>query len=85
MAANKILGIRAAVYYGGEQEMLTLSREHNDANILSIGARFVDSDDAKKAVKVWLETEFTGDERHVRRIKKMDDAVGHVCLPKENK
>lgn len=73
IAANKIKGIRAVVYYGGHKDILTLSREHNDANILSLGARFMHTEEAKNAVKLWLETEFSGDERHVRRLKKISD------------
>ncbi|MBI5742775.1 MAG: RpiB/LacA/LacB family sugar-phosphate isomerase [Candidatus Niyogibacteria bacterium] len=74
MVANRLPGIRAVVYYGGERglEIIKLSREHNDANILSIGARFVEGDEARAAVKLWLGTFFTGEERHLRRIKKID-------------
>lgn len=73
MVANRLLGIRAAVYYGGErgEEIIKLSREHNDANILSIGARFVHDDEAQTVVKLWLDTVFNNEERHVRRIKKI--------------
>lgn len=70
MAANRINGVRAAVYYGGPSEIITLSRQHNDANALSIGARFVSEDDACAAVKLWLETPFSSEERHMRRIMK---------------
>ena len=72
MAANKVKGIRAAVYYGGDLEIVELSREHNNANVLSIGAGFVSAEEAKKAVTLWLETAFDGD-RHERRIKKILD------------
>ncbi len=70
MAANRIDGVRAAVYYGGPLEIVKLSREHNNANILSIGARFVSEEESVAAVKLWLETPFSGDDRHVRRIMK---------------
>lgn len=70
MAANRISGVRAGVYYGGLMEIVKLSREHNDANVLSLGARFLSEDEAKRAVKMFLETKFSGDERHVRRLKK---------------
>ena len=73
MCANRVPGIRAAVYYGGPFDAVLLSREHNDANILSLGARFIDADEAEGVAKVWLETKFSGDERHVRRIKKLDE------------
>ncbi len=72
MIANKIDGIRACEYYGCNLEIVSLAREHNDANILSIGARFVKEDEAKKAVRIFLETKFSGDERHIRRINKLD-------------
>jgi ribose 5-phosphate isomerase B len=70
MAANRINGVRAVVYYGGPADILTLSREHNAANMLSIGARFVSIEDAIEAVRLWLETPFSNDERHVRRLNK---------------
>ncbi|MBI5078254.1 MAG: RpiB/LacA/LacB family sugar-phosphate isomerase [Candidatus Yonathbacteria bacterium] len=72
MCANRVPGARAAVYYGGTVDIVVLSREHNDANILSLGARFIEEDEAKEVVRVWLETPFSGDERHERRIQKLD-------------
>lgn len=73
MCANRIKGARAAVYYGGPFDIAILSREHNDANILSIGARFVEDDEAKEVIRIWLKTPFSGDERHARRIAKLDN------------
>lgn len=72
MVANRFAGVRAAVYYGGPLDIISLSREHNDANVLSIGARFVDPEEAKEAVRLWLESEFSGEERHQRRINKLE-------------
>ncbi len=72
MTANRVRGVRAAVYYGGDTEILTLSREHNDANALALGARFLSERDAKEAVRLWLATPFPGEERHTRRIRKLD-------------
>lgn len=71
IVANRVKGVRAAVYYGGDKKILTLSREHNDANVLSLGARFVSVDEAKEAVALWLATPFSNEERHVRRIQKL--------------
>ena len=71
MVSNRFPHVRAAVYYGGNLDIITLSREHNDANILSLGARFINEEEAKKAVKLWFETKFSGDERHVRRLQKV--------------
>ena len=73
MGANRFKGVRATVFYGGNNEIIKLSREHNDANILSLGARFLSEDDAKKVVKMWLNTAFSGEERHARRINKIDN------------
>lgn len=70
--ANRYEGVRAIEYYGGNLEIVKLGREHNDANILSLGARFVSEDEAKEAVKLFLETPFSSDERHIRRINKLD-------------
>lgn len=72
MCANRFKRVRAAVYYGGRDEVIKLSREHNNANILSIGARFVEEERAKEMIKLWLETSFSGDDRHIRRITKLD-------------
>lgn len=72
IAANKVKGVRAAVYNGGKIEIARLAREHNDANVLSLGARFISPDDAKRAVTLWLETDFEGG-RHARRLAKIKD------------
>jgi hypothetical protein len=68
--ANRFAEVRAIEYYGGEIEIVKLGREHNNANVLSLGARFITDEEAQEAVKVFIETEFSGDERHVERLSK---------------
>ncbi len=86
MAANRFPGVRCALYYGKaprqqtdmsgkELDMLASSREHNNANALSLGLRFLSLDEAKAAVKKWLETAFPGEERHLRRIRELDEII----------
>ncbi|MEN9582131.1 MAG: hypothetical protein RL641_85 [Candidatus Parcubacteria bacterium] len=86
MASNRVHGARTALFYGpvspkqaidvsGELSsdpytIVRLSRMHNNANVLSIGARFVSYNEAATAVKIFLDTQFSDDERHVRRLSK---------------
>ena len=86
MCANRIPGIRAAVFYGPQKvatvldiegghsedgyDSVRLPRRHNDANVLSIGARFVSGDEADEAVRIFLETPFSDSPRHARRLAK---------------
>ena len=71
MAANRIQGVRAAVYYDGPIDIVKLSRLHNNANILSLGARFLSVERATEILNIWLEEKFEG-ERHENRINKLD-------------
>jgi ribose 5-phosphate isomerase B len=71
IVANKVKGIRAALYYGGNPDIVKLSRTHNDSNVLSIGAKFVEEKDVLKQILVWLSTPFSGEERHKRRISQI--------------
>lgn len=71
IAANKVAGVRAAVYYGGPLELVQRARSHNNANVLSLGARYLSQDQAKEAVKLWLKTPFEGG-RHERRLQKIE-------------
>ncbi len=71
MAANKVKGIRAAVCWNDFTALQ--SRQHNDSNILCLGGKVTDTETAKKLVRIWLETEFTGEERHIRRLEKISD------------
>lgn len=69
MAANKVRGIRCALCH--DVTTARLAREHNNANVLSLGARIVGSEVAKDIVRAFIETQFSGDPRHTRRIAKI--------------
>jgi len=71
LTANKIKGIRAVVVW--DKFTAIQSREHNNANILCLAGKVLDLETAKKILRVWLETEFSGEERHVRRLKKVEE------------
>lgn len=69
IAANKVKGVRAALAFNADEVQLT--REHNDANVLALGARYTDADTAAQLIDVFLKTPFSGGERHSRRIAKV--------------
>ena len=71
IVANKISGIRA--FTGVNEENVRLAREHNDANILSLGSEFVDLELAKKLINVFLNTAFSTDPRHERRLDEITE------------
>lgn len=87
MVANKFKEVRCALFYAAvvpvraaditgrmstdPYEMIRLTREHNNANMLSIGVRFITDEQALKVAKLWLDKPFSGHERHVRRIEKI--------------
>ncbi len=89
MAANRIKGVRCIVFYGSikpigkvdiegkishnEYEILELSKQHNLANVLSLADRFLSLDEMKKAIEIWLNTPLGNDERHIRRVNKLDN------------
>tara|TARA_B100000941_G_scaffold75051_1_gene51149 strand:+ start:524 stop:964 length:441 start_codon:yes stop_codon:yes gene_type:complete len=73
MAANRVKGVRAAVFYNGPDKIIKLSRQHNNANILSLGARFMSEKKMYKIIEVWLSTDFESG-RHQRRIEKLDES-----------
>ena len=70
MVANKIKGVRAALVE--DVERAKLSREHNDANVLCLGARFLNTTKATEILKAWLETHFSTEGRHLARVKKIN-------------
>jgi ribose 5-phosphate isomerase B len=88
MMANRFPRVRAALFYGGSLaheavdvegresgdtlEIVRLSRLHNNSNVLSISARFVNEDEVKAAVKLWLDTKFEGEARHKKRIRMIE-------------
>lgn len=87
MAANRIKGVRCALFYGpvtakttagadpasgDPYELIRLSRQHNNANVLSLSGRFLTDEEMKQAVQIWLETPFSDQERHARRVAKLD-------------
>ncbi|MDQ6895440.1 MAG: ribose-5-phosphate isomerase [Actinomycetota bacterium] len=81
MAANKVPGIRAALAYTAE--LAELAREHNDAQVVSIGGRFTDVETAKQIVDTFLTTAFSEGERHVRRLSMVSRFEQDGTLPPE--
>jgi ribose 5-phosphate isomerase B len=79
IASNKIHGIRAALAWN--EETARLARQHNDANVLSLGARMHPVPDAVRFALVFLETPFSGDPRHQRRIDEISDYEKSGVLP----
>ncbi len=79
MAANKVAGIRAALCY--DDELARLAREHNDAQVISIGARMATVEQARSMVEVFLATPFSNDPRHVRRIEMVSAYESDGTLP----
>ena len=78
ISANKVTGIRAALVWN--DETARLAREHNDANVISIGARNHPVEDAERFVDIFLDTSFSQDPRHVRRIGQVSEyeQTGHI-------
>jgi len=90
--ANRFSRVRAVVFNGQYKpadgrkipDEIKISREHNDANILSLGARFLDFDEALKAVLLWLNTPFSKEERHARRIAKIEQFSPNTTTRDDN-
>lgn len=70
MAANKVKGIRCGIAYN--DQTAELLRQHNDANVISFGANFMDIEDIKRRLKIFLTTNFLG-ERHLRRVNLIEE------------
>jgi ribose 5-phosphate isomerase B len=79
IAANKVRGIRAGLAFSDDTARLT--REHNDANVLSLGARMYDEETALRFADIFLSTSFSGEERHVRRIAQLGGYEASGELP----
>jgi ribose 5-phosphate isomerase B len=79
IAANKVDGIRCALVWS--EETAVLGREHNDANVISVGGRLHPLEDMTRFIEVFLSTDFTGEERHVRRIGQLADYESTGDLP----
>lgn len=80
VVANRFPYVRATAYYGkavaivdDEADIIERARQHNNSNVLSLGARYLTEDMMINAVDHWLNTPFSEDERHIRRLKKIDD------------
>ncbi len=90
IVANRFKNVRAVVFNGQFRPKdgrdvpreIAISREHNNANVLSLGARFLNEEEAKEAVQEWLSTSFKNEERHTRRIKKIEGGKCMVCKHK---
>ena len=79
ITANRFPHVRAIVYYGkshsvvdDEADVIVRSRQHNNANILSLGARYLTEEEMMASVNLWLKTSYSGSERHVRRLAKIE-------------
>lgn len=89
MVANRFKHVRCGVYYGEaarkqtdmsgkELDILSSPREHQNANCLSLGLRFLTLEEAKEAVEKWLKTAYSGEERHARRIRQIDEEASKM-------
>jgi ribose 5-phosphate isomerase B len=79
IAANKVKGVRAALVWS--EETASLAREHNDANVISVGGRMHTVEDMTRFVEVFLTTSYSGEERHTRRIRMLADYEKTGNLP----
>lgn len=75
IVANRFAHVRAVVYAGGPLDMIKVSREHNDTNVLSIGARFVTANEVMQAIELFINTPFSHMERHADRIIQIEEVT----------
>lgn len=73
IVANRFAHVRAVPFSGGNLELIKLAREHDDANVLSIGARFVTEKEACQAIDLFFATPFSHDERHAERVIQIEE------------
>jgi len=71
IVANKVKGVRSALVWSDNEALVRQSRQHDDSNVLSLPADHLNEEQAKKIVKLWLETPFSKEERHRRRIEEI--------------
>lgn len=76
IVANKYKGVRA--FLAVNETNVKLAREHNDANVISLGSEIISIEEAKSFIKLFIQTPFSGDERHVRRINKIKEIENQV-------
>jgi ribose 5-phosphate isomerase B len=72
MVSNRFSNVRAVVYYGGNLQIISLARQHNDSNVLSFGARFLSVEEAKTAIALWLKEPKDDAEKRMRRNRKIE-------------
>lgn len=76
IVANKFKGVRSALVWSADETLVKQSRQHDDSNVLSLPADHLTEEQARKIVKLWLETPFLEVERHQRRIQKIEELEG---------
>ena len=73
IVCNRFPGIRATVYHGKNMEIIRLSRKDNDSNVLSLAGQFIEEEEAKEAIRLWLSTPFSTDPKYARRNEMLDN------------
>lgn len=81
IAANKVIGVRAALAWS--KETAQLARQHNNANVMGLGARMHSEQEAIEIVEIFIATDFSNDERHLRRINQLKDYEVKGTLPEK--